>query len=215
MEVPARGAPSAALIFMHGLGDSGEGWAPAFPLRGLDHVRTILPSAPVQSVTLNMGYQSPSWFDLEGLGEDAPDDEDGIMESVARVNRIIDHQVAQGIPSERIVVAGFSQGGALALTAGLRSERRLAGIVSLSCWLPMRSKYPTMLSDVTRDTEIFMGHGTADQVIDFKFGEKSADFIRSLDRKIHFHAYAGLTHSSSAEGMNDVRDFVARLLPPL
>lgn len=164
VSIPARLQPTATMIFLHGLGDTGNGWAPAFPLPDVHHVQTILPSADEQPVSMNMGYRMPSWFDIRGLDEDAPDDEMGILNSVQRVDRIVDEQVRNGIPDHRIIVAGFSQGGAVALTYGLHTERKLAGIVGLSTWLPLISKYPTQLSAASKDLEIFMGHGTADQV---------------------------------------------------
>lgn len=164
VSVPARMQPTAAMIFLHGLGDTGNGWAPAFPLQGVDHVQTILPTADEQPVSMNMGYRMPSWFDIRGLDEDAPDDEMGIMSSVQRVDRIVDEQLRNGIPEHRIVVGGFSQGGAVALTYGLRTERKLAGIIALSSWLPLVNKYPMQLSAASKDLEVFMGHGTADQV---------------------------------------------------
>lgn len=213
IEVPCKGTATAAVIFLHGLGDSGLGWSSAFPLRALDHVKAILPSAPAQAVSLNMGMTMPSWFDLRGLDEDAADDEEGITEAVARVNRIIDNQMREGIPSERIVVAGFSQGGAVALTAGLRSGRKLAGVVALSTWLPMRDKYPGDMVEMSKELEFFMGHGTADQVVSYRFGDKCAQLLRGWERRVEFHAYPGLMHSASAGEMEDVRDFIARVLP--
>lgn len=214
MSVPARAnPPTGVIIFLHGLGDSGHGWAPAFPLQGLQHVQTVLPTADEQPVSLNMGYRMPSWFDLHGLDEDAADDEEGILRSVDRMERIVEGQIRMGIPEQRIVVAGFSQGGAVALTYGMRTERRLAGVVGLSAWLPLRSKYPTALSVASKDLDIFMGHGTADQVVAFRFGQKSAEFIQGFDRKITFQSYPGLTHSASAAEMADVSAFISRVLP--
>lgn len=214
VSVPARAnPPTGTVIFLHGLGDSGHGWAPVFPLQGLQHVQTVLPTADEQPVSLNMGYRMSSWFDLHGLDEDAADDEEGILRSVERVERIVEDQIRMGVPEHRIVVAGFSQGGAVALTYGLRTERRLAGVVGLSSWLPLRSKYPSALSVASKDLDIFMGHGTADQVVSFRFGQKSADFIQGVDRKIAFHSYPGLTHSASAAEMADVSAFVSRVLP--
>lgn len=213
VQIPSTEHATGAIIFLHGLGDSADGWAPAFPLRDLPHVRTVLPSAPSQPVSLNMGFRSPSWFDLKGLDESAPDDEPGIMESVARVDRIIDALITEGIPSNRIVVAGFSQGGAVALTMALQSRRPLAAVVGLSTWLPLRTKYPANLSDACRHMQIFMGHGTADQVVSFKFGEKSAQAIQTLQRRVTFKPYLGLTHSSSPGELEEVRQFISTVLP--
>lgn len=211
--VPARGTPSAAIIFMHGLGDTAHGWTAAFPMPGLDHVTVILPTAESQSVTINAGMKCPSWFDLRGLGMDATDDEPGILASVARVNRIIDEQVAAGIPVSRIVVAGFSQGGAVALTLGLRSERGLAGIVGMSTWLPMRAKYPASLHNGAKAAPILMCHGTSDQVLHFDFGKASAETVERLGRNITWKAYPGLQHSANEKELADVADFLKSVLP--
>lgn len=213
VSVPAPGRATATLIFLHGLGDTGHGWAPAFPLQGLEYVQTVLPSADENPVTLNGGFRMPSWFDLKGLEEDAIDDEVGILGSVERLNRIVDEQVQNGIPEHRIVVAGFSQGGAVALTYGLRTERKIAGVVGLSTWLPLRGDYPQNLSNASKDLELFMGHGTADQVVNYRFGQMSAGIIQGMDRRISFHQYPGLTHSAAPAELDDVKEFVARALP--
>lgn len=213
--VPSQGTATAAIIFMHGLGDTANGWAPAFPLPGLAHVRTVLPTAEIQAVSLNGGMPMPSWFDLHGLDENAVIDADGISAGVARVERIIDAVVAGGIPAERVVVAGFSQGGALALTTALRSTRRLAGVVALSTWLPLYSQYPALLGEAAKDIPFFSGHGKDDKVVPLKFGKMSVDHLKQLGVDISMSEYAGLTHSASQSELEDVKDFVARVLPPL
>lgn len=214
VEVPARGNATAAIIFLHGLGDTAHGWAPAFPLPNIDHVKAILPTAPTQPVTLNAGFRMPSWFDLRGLDENAVDDERGILQAVERVNRAIDYQVEHGIPEERIVVGGFSQGGAVAITAALRLERKIAGFVSLSGWLPLRDQYPAQMTSANQETALFMGHGTIDPVVSHKFGETSAEFLKRLGRKASFSSYPALAHSASQQELDDVKDFIASVLPP-
>lgn len=211
--VPAAGRATAAIIFLHGLGDTGHGWAAAFPLQGMDYVRTVLPTAEERPVTLNGGMRMPGWFDLTGLDESAADDEPGILASMDRVNRIVDEQVASGIPEHRIVIAGFSQGGAIALTFGLRTEKRIAGVIALSAWLPLRRDYPQHLGGRSRDIEFFMGHGTADTVLSFRFGQTSAGFIQGLERHVSFHQYPGLTHSASPAEIADVQEYLNRVVP--
>ncbi|CAN8074859.1 unnamed protein product [Agarophyton chilense] len=213
VEVPAPGKATAALIFFHGLGDTGHGWAPFFPLPQLNHVKTILPTAASIPVTLNGGYPMPSWFDIRGLDENSNDDERGILNALSRLNAIIDHQVEQGIPLERIVVGGFSQGGALALTAALKLERSVAGFVALSAWLPLRSQYPAQMTTANQDTSLFMGHGTADPVVSHNFGKGSSEVIKGLGRKLTFSSYPGLMHSASEQELRDVKDFLASVLP--
>lgn len=211
--VEGTGEATAAVVFLHGLGDTGAGWAPAFPLRGVPHVRAILPTADVQPVTLNGGFPMPSWFDLFGLDEHARDDSSGIEVSVNRVNRIIDSLISSGIPSERIVLAGFSQGGAVALTSGLRSSRRIAGIVALSTWLPLRNEYPSAFGQFAKDTPIFAAHGQADPIVPFHFGRTSANLLNQLGVSTSFHSYPGLSHSASEAELEDVVEFIKRVLP--
>lgn len=212
--VPARESPpTAVMIFFHGLGDSGVNWASAFPLPPAPYVETVLPNADEQPVSINNGFRSPSWFDLRGLDEDADEDEEGILRAVGRVDRIVENQVRLGVPEHRIVVGGFSQGGALALTYGLRTERKIAGIAALSTWLPLRSKYPAACSHASKDLDIFMGHGTADQVVTYRYAQKSADALQEMGRRVSFHSYPGLTHSASAAELDDWGAFLSRVLP--
>lgn len=201
---------TAAIIFLHGLGDSGAGWATGFPLPNLPYVRTILPDAETQSVSLNGGMPMPSWFDLHGLDESSPDDSAGIERAVQRVVRIIDEIK---IPSERIILAGFSQGGALALTAGLRCKQKIGGIVALSCWLPMRVEYPDKLGDHARDTPIFVAHGEDDVVVPLRFGKASVKLMNEIGLNVTFKSYSGMPHSACAEELEDVARFVKSLVP--
>ncbi len=155
--VPATTKHTATVIFLHGLGDSGAGWAPVARLLSrnpkLHHIKWILPHAPVQRVTLNMGMSMPSWFDIasldadlmgglseDGIRADRSEDQQGILSSALAVSNIITKEVDDGIDSKKIVVGGFSQGAALTLVTGLTSERRLGGLVCLSGWLPMSGK---------------------------------------------------------------------------
>lgn len=155
--VPPTAKHTATVIFLHGLGDSGAGWAPVARLLSqnpkLTHINWILPHAPVQRVTLNMGMQMPSWFDIASLDADLtgglvddrirPDraeDQEGMLSSAMAVGGIVTKEVDAGIDSKRIVIGGFSQGAALSLLTGLTSERRLGGLVSLSGWLPLSGK---------------------------------------------------------------------------
>lgn len=213
--VEGTGEATAAVVFLHGLGDTGAGWAPAFPLRGAPHVRAILPTADVQPVSLNGGFPMPAWFDLYGLDETSRDDTEGISRAVARVGRVVDQLTNSGIRSDRIVLAGFSQGGAVALTAGLQSPNRLAGIVALSTWLPMRKEYPSVLGPNALDVPVFCAHGQSDPVVPLHFGEISANMLKEMGVPASFHSYAGLQHSASEEELKDVAEFVKKVLPPL
>ena len=213
--VAAPSKATAAVIFLHGLGDTASGWSPAFPLQGLDHVKTVLPTADRMPVSLNMGMVMPSWFDLHGLDENARDDEEGIMKAVARVNRIIDEQVANGIPSERIIVGGFSQGGAVALTVALCSERKLAGAVVLSGWLPLFSTYPGAFGPYAKAMPMLMCHGESDGVVDFRFGLKSHAFLVENKIDVEFKSYRNMGHGADPAELLDVAKFLRSTLPPI
>lgn len=201
---------SALVIFMHGLGDSGHGWSSAFPFPNVPHVKYILPHAPNTPVSLNGGMRMPSWFDLYGLDDTAADDKAGIDASVQRIERIIE---ASNIPSERIVLAGFSQGGALALTTGLRSKKKFAGIVALSTWLPMRQSYPEKLGPHARNTRVFFGHGSEDTLVQTSFGEASKEFLKALGLKTEWKTFP-MGHTACPEELAKMAEFVGQLLPP-
>uniref|UniRef100_A0A0N4U5J4 palmitoyl-protein hydrolase n=1 Tax=Dracunculus medinensis TaxID=318479 RepID=A0A0N4U5J4_DRAME len=205
---------------LHGLGDTGHGWSTvcATDLR-LSHVKYICPHAPSRPVTLNLGMQMPAWFDVFGLTPDAEEDEDGINESVKIVHSMIDEEIRNGIPAERIIIAGFSMGGALALYAGLTYDKPLAGIVGLSSFLVQRDKIPGIFFTVAfahkneiiqnthdfqnhtanKNAHILMGHGDADFVVPRTFGEMTAQFIQTFDPNIHIKIYPGMAHSSCPE----------------
>lgn len=181
----------------------------------LPHVEVLLPTADMQPVSLNGGMPMPSWFDLHGLDENATEDENGIESAVARIERIIDEVVAKGIPSHRVVVAGFSQGGAVALTTALRSRRKLAGVVALSTWLPMRHTYPQTLGPYATSTPIFVAHGTADQVVRIRLAELSMEALQQIGIDASLSTYPGVTHSASEAELMDVANFIARAIPPM
>ncbi|VDK45608.1 unnamed protein product [Anisakis simplex] len=141
--VPAKGKHTATIIFLHGLGDTGHGWSSVFAEEiPIEHVKSICPTAPMIPVTLNMGMRMPSWFDLYGLTPDTQEDEDGINQSTKLIHSMIDEEIRSGTPSDRIIVGGFSMGGALALYAGLTYDKPLAGILGLSSFLVQRTKIP-------------------------------------------------------------------------
>nr|XP_051688494.1 acyl-protein thioesterase 1 isoform X5 [Oryctolagus cuniculus] len=142
--VPAARKATAAVIFLHGLGDTGHGWAEAFAGIRSSHIKYICPHAPVMPVTLNMNMAMPSWFDIIGLSPDSQEDEPGIKQAAENVKALIDQEVKNGIPSNRIILGGFSQGGALSLYTALTTQQKLAGVTALSCWLPLRASFPQL-----------------------------------------------------------------------
>lgn len=164
---------TAVVVWLHGLGDSGAGFAPVVPALGLpaDHsIRFIFPHAPEQAVTINGGYIMRAWYDIKSMDLHDRADMQGVMASELSVQTLIDEQIAAGIPSERIVLAGFSQGGVMSLFTGLRYPQKLAGIMALSCYLPTGDVLPSQLTVANADTPILQQHGEQDDVVPLSAG---------------------------------------------
>mmetsp|Transcript_2174 Transcript_2174/g.8524 ORF Transcript_2174/g.8524 Transcript_2174/m.8524 type:complete len:239 (-) Transcript_2174:404-1120(-) len=210
--VPAQGEHRSTAIFLHGLGDSGEGWQPLVPYMTSSHIKFILPSAPYRRLTMFGGEAVPSWTDVKNLEEGTPEDKEGFIECVGMVNKIIQEEKAAGIDPSSIVVGGFSQGGAVALTSLARLEEKIAGIVALSTWLPLRESYPEELSESNKETPILMCHGGADQVVPFARGKLSADLLSDMGRNVEFKRFPNMPHSADMEEMKLVQDFLRNVL---
>lgn len=207
---------SATIIFLHGLGDSGHGWAPVMRMlsRSLPFIKFILPHAPAQRVTINGGARMPSWYDILSLEEsDEREDQAGLMQSRDTVLKIVDEEMkGSGVPSERIIVGGFSQGGAVALLTGLTSPHNLGGVISLSSYMPIRKHFLNTLSANSTQTPVFMGHGTVDGVVSFQWGKKSAEALKAAGCKVTFKSYQNLDHSCNDFEIEDVREFIESIL---
>ncbi len=201
--------PSSLVIWLHGLGASGDDFADIVPeLHLKDSLQTlfVFPQAPIRSVTLNGGFPMPAWYDILGLTEGAPQDRAGMQQSEASVRAWIEHGVqALNIPYHRIALVGFSQGGVLALYTGLRFERPLAGIVGLSTYLmEPETVYP--------HTPIWMGHGTQDTVVAYDWGKQAADRLVTLGPSVTFTAYPGLAHSVSMKELREMGQWLSQRL---
>ncbi|XP_021570196.1 acyl-protein thioesterase 2 isoform X3 [Carlito syrichta] len=208
---------TAAVIFLHGLGDTGHSWADALSTIRLPHVKYICPHAPRIPVTLNMKMVMPSWFDLMGLSPDAPEDEAGIKKAAENIKALIEHEMKNGIPANRIVLGGFSQGGALSLYTALTCPHPLAGIVALSCWLPLHRAFPQAANGSAKDLAILQCHGELDPMVPVRFGALTAEKLRSVvtPARVQFKTYPGVTHSSCPQEMAAVKEFLEKLLPPV
>ncbi|CAK6438825.1 unnamed protein product [Pipistrellus nathusii] len=216
--LPAARKATAAVIFLHGLGDTGHGWEEAFARIRRSHIKYICPHAPVMPVTLNMNMAMTSWFDIIGLSPDSQEDEPGIKHAAEYVKTLIDQEVKNGIPSDRIVLGGFSQGGALSLYTALTTQQKLAGVTALSCWLPLRSSFPQgPISGVNRDIPILQCHGDADPLVPLMFGSLTAEKLKKLvnPANVTFKVYEGMMHSSCPQEMLDIRQFIDKILPPV
>ncbi|RKP11895.1 Phospholipase/carboxylesterase/thioesterase [Piptocephalis cylindrospora] len=211
----ARGTHTATVIFLHGLGDSGEGWSDMTEQLGrqLPHVKFILPNAPKQKVTINMGMRMPSWYDIVALDQASPDDERGLLASSSQITEIVSKEVNGGIPASRILLGGFSQGCAVSLVAALTMEYGLAGICCLSGYLPLRAKIFSMTSDASKRTPIFWGHGDIDEVVRPEWGSLSVEALKSKGYSVDSRIYSGMPHGSCPQEMRDVLSFFQERLP--
>ncbi|XP_077405047.1 acyl-protein thioesterase 2 [Vanacampus margaritifer] len=207
---------TAAVIFLHGLGDTGHGWADTLTGIQLPHVKFICPHAPRIPVTLNMKVIMPAWFDLIGLSPETPEDESGIKKAAENIKAIIEHEAKNGIPPNRIMLGGFSQGGALSLYTALTCQHQLAGVVALSCWLPLHKSFP-LASSGNKNLPILQCHGEKDEMIPVQFGAMTAEKLKYIvsPQMITFKTYPGVPHSSCAQEMLAVKEFIEKYLPPI
>ncbi len=205
---------NAAVIWLHGLGADGHDFEPIVPWLRLPPalaVRFFFPHAPERPVTINNGMRMRAWYDISGGELQRREDEAGVRESGMTLHRMIDAQIMLGIPARRIVLAGFSQGGAIALHAGLRYPARLAGIAALSTYLPVADALAAEAEAANRDTPILMVHGDADTVIPLGLAERSAQRLRSLGQAVEWQVYP-MGHSVASEEIMLVSDWLSRVL---
>jgi len=205
-------SPTAAVIWMHGLGADGHDFEPIVPELGLPKapaVRFVFPHAPIQPVTINGGMRMRAWYDVTGDGRQ---DAAGIRASRTRIESLIGRERAQGIPARGIVLAGFSQGGAIALQTALRHGERLGGVLALSTYLPLPDTVEREASPVNRDLPIFMAHGRQDPVIPLSLATRSRDTLVSLGYGVEWHDYT-MPHSVCAEEIADVARWLRAVLP--
>ena len=214
IEIETAPNPDAAVIWMHGLGDDGSGWSQVVPSLGLPNhlaVRFIFPHAPVMAVTINNGMRMRAWYDIRQANLNERADLDGVRRSQAHVDALLAREATRGIASRRTLLAGFSQGGAIALYAGLRFDARLAGIVALSAYLIAADRIAAEASAANRDLPIFMAHGTSDQVIAFAWAEHSRDVLETGGWPLEWRAYP-MEHAAVIEELVAAGAFIKRVL---
>ncbi|MBI5040779.1 MAG: alpha/beta fold hydrolase [Gammaproteobacteria bacterium] len=206
-------AATAAVIWLHGLGADGHDFASLVPELGMLErgVRFVLPHAPERPVTINGGYVMRAWYDIRRPDLRIEADVDGIRASVAAVDALIDAEIARGIVPERIVLAGFSQGGAIVLHAGLTYPRRVGGILALSTYLALPTELTAEIAEVNRATPVFIGHGTDDTIAPFALAEDTRAQLQALGCPAEFHAYR-MPHSVCMEEVADIRAWLSRVL---
>ena len=206
----AASRADAAVIWLHGLGADGNDFVPIvaeLALLPTANIRFIFPHAPVRPITINGGYRMRGWYDITSLDIANRDDTEGIIDSAQTLSRLCDEQVAQGIAAERIIVAGFSQGGAIALYAGLRYPQRLGGIIALSTYLPMQQQLESEASPANRDTPLFMAHGLNDDIVALRFGQQTRDKLQQQGYHVEWRDYP-MGHSVCIEEIRDLNTWL-------
>jgi phospholipase/carboxylesterase len=214
IEFETGDSPDASVIVLHGLGADGSDFVPVCEMLDLDEVgvvRFVFPHAPVRPVTLNNGYPMRAWYDIIGLGGTSREDEAGLRASRTAIEALLAREKARGIAASRIVLAGFSQGCAMALMVGLRHRERLAGVVGLSGYLPLASVCAAEHSEANRDVPIFLAHGRGDQVVPLSRGLASRDALRALGYRVDWHEYP-MAHSVVPEEIADLNRWLLTVL---
>ena len=214
IELESAPNPTAAVIWLHGLGADGNDFAglvPELDLTGCAPIRFIFPHAPSIPVSLNNGYVMPAWYDILGTDLVRREDAAGIHHSAMAIEALMANEVARGIPACRMVLAGFSQGCAMALHTGLRHPARLAGIMALSGYLPLAATVAAERSAANLATPIFMAHGTQDPMVIISRAEASRDALATLGYKVQWHTYA-MPHSVHPKEIADIGRFLTAVL---
>jgi len=214
IEIETGPAPSRSVIWLHGLGADGHDFEPVVPLLDLPaspSVRFVFPHAPARSVTVNGGMVMRAWYDIRRADLATEEDEVGLRESQAAVEALISQEKLRGIGAERVVLAGFSQGGAVVLQTALRYAERLAGIMALSAYLPLPDAAEAERHAANTGLPIFMGHGLQDPVVPAALGITSRDRLRSFGHPISWHEYP-LPHSVSLQELNDAGKWLTGVL---
>jgi predicted esterase len=210
--VPPTEKHTASLIFFHGLGDQGDGWADVFKSEiRLPHFKCIFPHATARPVTLNFGMQMPAWYNLLGLTPDSAEDDMGIEQAKVYAHELIDAEVKAGIPPKRIILGGFSMGGALAIYAALTYKEPLGGVVGLSSFLLQRTKLPGNHT-ANLKVPIFLGHGTNDFLVPYTYGQATATALKVFNPNVTIKSYP-CDHSTTAQELKDVRNFIISQVP--
>ena len=215
IEVETAPNPDAAIIWLHGLGADGHDFEPIVPELVTKRTRSwrfIFPHAPVRPVTINSGMRMRAWYDIVGLDRRAAEDVVGFKDSEQQVRELIAREATRGIGTERIVLAGFSQGGAVSLYTAPRLEQKLAGVMALSCYLPRESTFSTERQPANDATPIFMAHGQADGTVPMMLGMRSREYLEAHGYSVEWHEYP-MPHAVCAEEVADIRQFLFRVLP--
>ena len=213
LEIATGAAPTAAVIWLHGLGADGNDFAPIVPELDLPPapIRFVFPHAPTMPVTINGGYVMPAWYDILGTDINRREDEAGVRASQKAVEELIAREAGRGIAPSRIVLAGFSQGGAIALQTALRRSQPLAGVMALSTYVPLAATLAAERSAASNSVPIFMAHGTYDPIIPLATAQRSRDLLQGLGYAVEWHEYP-MEHSVCPEEIAAIGAFLKKTL---
>ena len=212
VEICTSTKPTASVIWLHGLGADGHDFAPVIDMLNLPHIRFILPHAPVQKISQYQGHEMRAWYDLFGLNSNSPQDAAGIQQSQQTIEALIANEHARGIAANRMVIAGFSQGGAMALHTALRHQNSLAGVLALSTYLPLQATLAIEKTAANQVTPIFMAHGNFDEVITLERAKASLHALQTEYYQVDWREYP-MAHSVCEQEISDIAQFLALTLP--
>ena len=204
-------APDSCVIWLHGLGADGHDFEPIVPELRLDpglNIRFVFPHAPMMPVTINQGFVMRAWYDISELDIGRVPDEEGIRDSIERVEKLIEQQMALGIESNRIVLAGFSQGGVIALHCGLCHAQPLAGILALSTYVALQSELVAEKSSANVNLPIFLAHGSADPVIPVSMAHQTRSLLEQQGLDVRWNEYPGMAHSVSQQEILHIAEWI-------
>jgi phospholipase/carboxylesterase len=206
--------PAFSIIWMHGLGADGHDFEPLVPElvdAGMPALRFVFPHAPVRPVTINNGFPMRAWYDIIGIDRRSAEDFSGIHASGEAIGELIRQENARGVATNRIALAGFSQGGALALHVATRHPDKLAGVIALSCYLPLARQFATERTAANLTAPLFLAHGTQDPVVPFTLGDETRKILEGTGYRPEWHAYA-MPHALCAEEVVDLRNFLKKIV---
>jgi phospholipase/carboxylesterase len=206
IEIDSKNPAQGTVIWMHGLGASADDFVSIIPMLALPDdlaIRFVFPQAPTQPITLNAGYHMPAWYDIYDLSLQSPQDETGIRQSQSHIEALIEQERQRGIAVDKIVLAGFSQGGAIALHTALRFSQTLAGVMALSSYLPLVDFLVEEKSDANQDTPIFIAHGHQDDMLPIAAGEMTCERLIAEGYKVDWHVYE-MAHQVCAAELTDI-----------
>ena len=214
LDIDTGPRPDAAIIWLHGLGADAHDFEPVVPEllpRRERAWRFVFPNAPVRPVTINNGMRMRAWYDVRSFDRGAAEDEAGFRDSAAQIGELIAREGSRGIAAARVVLAGFSQGGALSLYAAPRYPERLAGVMGLSCYLPLAARLADEQRPANALTPLFLAHGSADGVIAPALALRSRDLLQAAGYPVEWHEYA-MAHAVCPAEIADIRAFLMRVL---